>query len=71
MLEPKLLPTTFNDELIVVAWFNVVFPETFNDNNNVDDPETYKLVKLVLLKNSVDLAFKLLIDKVEKVDKWI
>jgi hypothetical protein len=37
-------PTTFNDELIVVALFNVVFPETFNDDNTVDAPETYKLV---------------------------
>jgi hypothetical protein len=27
--EPIILPTTFNDELIVVALFNIVFPETF------------------------------------------
>ncbi len=40
-----IIPTTFNDELIVVALFNVVYPETFNDDNNVDSPETYKLVK--------------------------
>jgi hypothetical protein len=66
--DPMILPTTFNDELIVVALFNVVFPDTFNDDNNVDAPETYKLVKLVLLKISVDIAFKLLIDKIEKVD---
>jgi hypothetical protein len=26
--DPIILPTTFNDELIVVALFNVVFPET-------------------------------------------
>jgi hypothetical protein len=47
--EPNIFPTTFKDELIVVALFNVVFLETFNDDNSVDAPETYKLVKLVLL----------------------
>jgi len=26
--DPIILPTTFNDEFIVVALFNVVFPET-------------------------------------------
>ncbi len=30
--EPMILPTIFNDALIVVALFNVVFPETFNDD---------------------------------------
>ena len=40
-------------------------PETFNDDNNVDELETIKLLKLVLL-------FKLFIDNivdVENVDK--
>ncbi len=35
MPEPIILPTTFNDELIVVALFNVVFPGTFNDHLHV------------------------------------
>jgi hypothetical protein len=52
----------------MVALFNVVAPDIFNEDNNVDAPETYKLVKLVLLKMSVDVAFKLLINKIEKVD---
>ena len=63
-----ILPTTFNVEFIVVALFNVVFPETFNDDNNVDELLTYKLVKLVLLNILVDVAFKLLIDNIELVD---
>ncbi len=29
-------PTTFNDELIVVAWFNVVLPEIFKLDTNVE-----------------------------------
>ena len=31
-----ILPTTFNDELIVVALLSVVFPETFKVETNVD-----------------------------------
>ena len=27
----------------------IIFPITFNDDNSVDAPETYKLLKLVLL----------------------
>ncbi len=45
----------------------MVWPETFNDDNNVDALETNKLEKLVLL-------FKLLIDDnvdVENVDKLV
>jgi hypothetical protein len=34
--EPIILPTTFNDELIVVALFNVVFPETFKVDTHVE-----------------------------------
>ncbi len=41
---------------------------TFNDDNNVDAPETNKLVKLFLLNVVGDVAFKLLIDNVELVD---
>ncbi len=33
---PIILPTTFNDELIVVALFNVVDPETFKVDTNVE-----------------------------------
>ena len=43
------------------------WPETFNDDNNVDELETNKLEKLVLL-------FKLFIDDVvdvENVDKLV
>ena len=35
---------------------------------NVDEEETNKLVKLVLFNNDVDVAFKLLIDRVEFED---
>ncbi len=42
-------------------------PTIFNDDNTVDAPDTYKLVKWVLSKSEVDVAFKLLIDNVEKV----
>ncbi len=59
MPESMLLPTTFNDELIVVALFNGVDPETFKVDAHVDAPHTYKVVKLVLLNNDVDVAFKL------------
>ena len=43
------------------------WPDTFNDDNNVDELETIKLLKLVLL-------FKLFIDNivdVENVDKLV
>ncbi len=66
--EPMMLPTTFNDELIVVAWFKVVDPETFKVDTHVDAPDTYKLVKLVLLNNDVDVAFKLSIFNFEYVE---
>ena len=42
-----------------------------NDKNidmNVDEPETNKLLKFVLLNILVDVVFKLLIDNVELVD---
>ncbi len=35
MPEPKILPTTFNDELIVVELLIVVNPDTFNDDLHV------------------------------------
>ena len=47
----------------------MILPTIFNDDNNVDAPETNKLVKFVLFNNVVDVLFKLLIDKVELVDK--
>ena len=47
---------------------NVVYPDTFNDDNNVDALETNKLEKLVLLNIDVDVAFKLFMDNVELVD---
>ena len=42
-------PDTFKDDIHVVL-FNVVVPDTLNDDKNVDAPETNKLVKLVYLK---------------------
>ena len=33
---PKIKPLTFNELKIVVVLFNVVFPDTFNDDINVD-----------------------------------
>jgi hypothetical protein len=53
----------------VVALFNVVVPDTFKDDNNVELPETTNLLKFVLFNNVVDVAFKLLIDNIEFVDK--
>ena len=47
----------------------IILPVIFNDEFIVDAPETNKLVKFVLFNNDVDVAFKLLIDKVEFVDK--
>ena len=38
--------------------FNVVVPDTFNDDHNVDEPETNKLLKLVLLDKLVVILFK-------------
>ena len=60
MPDPIIFPTTFNVELIVVALFNVVVPETFNDDNNVDELLTYKLVKLFLINILVDGVFKII-----------
>ena len=36
---------------LVVIYFNVVIPDIFNDDKNVDASETNKLVKLVLFNN--------------------
>ena len=47
----------------------IILPVIFNDEFIVDAPDTNKLVKLVLFNNDVDVAFKLLIDNVELVDK--
>ncbi len=41
---------------------------TFNDELIVDAPDTIKLVKLILLNNEVDVAFKLLLFKTELDD---
>ncbi len=40
---------------MVVILFNDVVPDTFNDDKNVDEEETNKLVKLVLFNNDVDV----------------
>jgi hypothetical protein len=64
-----VIPDTVSDDKHIVVLFNVVVPDTFNDDKNVDDPKTNKFVKLVLFKIVVDVAFKLLIDNVELVDK--
>ncbi len=37
MPDPIILPTTVNDELILVALFNVVFPETLKLDLEVFD----------------------------------
>jgi len=47
----------------------IILPTTFNELFMVDALETNKLVKLVLLNNVVDVAFKLLIDNIDDVDK--
>ncbi len=36
MPDPIILPTIYNDESIVVALFNVVDPETFKVDTNVE-----------------------------------
>ena len=48
--------------------FPVIIPVTFNDDNNVEAPETYKLVKFVLFNKLVDVACKLDIFNEEVVD---
>ena len=49
----------------------IILPVIFNDEFIVDAPETNKLVKFVLFNNDVDVAFKLLIDKFDAVDKLV
>ena len=44
-----LIHLHFNDDRHVELLFNVVYPLTFNDDNNVEAPEHNKLLKLVLL----------------------
>ncbi len=44
MPEPKILPTTFNDALILRALLSVVFPDTFDDELIV-----YKFVVTLLM----------------------
>ncbi len=51
---------------VIVPPDNVVYPDTFNDDKNVDEEETNKLVKLVLLNIDVDVAFKLFIYNIKK-----
>ncbi len=36
MPEPIILPTTFNYDKNVVAWFKVVVPDTFKVDTNVE-----------------------------------
>ena len=47
----------------------IILPTIFKDDKHVEAPETNKLVKLVLFNKLVDVAFKLLIDSIELVDK--
>ncbi len=42
--------------------------DIFHDDNNVELPDIIKLLKLVLLKNVVDVAFKLFLDDNNDVD---
>ncbi len=63
-----VVPDTYHELFIVVLFDNVVKPDIFNDDNTVDAPETNKLVKLVLLNNAVDVAFKLSIFNLLYVD---
>ncbi len=49
-----VVPLTFKFPSIF-PWFKVDWPDTFKDDDNLDEPETYKLLKSVLL-------FKLFID---------
>jgi hypothetical protein len=46
----------------------IILPDIFNNDNTVEALETNKLVKLVLLKIVVDIAFKLFIDNIDDVD---
>jgi len=62
-----VVPLTLKLPIIFIL-FKVDCPETFKDDNNVDEPETNRLLKFVLLKIAVDVAFKLFIDNVEFVD---
>jgi hypothetical protein len=52
-----ILPTNFKVNTHVVALFNVIAADTFNDDINVDEPEVTKSEKLVLFDNEVDVAF--------------
>ena len=58
-----VLPLTFKLPIILTL-FKVDCPDTFNDDINVDEPETIKLLKLVLL-------FKLFIDHNVDVEKFV
>ena len=62
-----VVPLTFKLPLILTL-FKVDCPETFNDDNNVDELETIKLLKLVLLFNDVVVQFKILMDNVDAAD---
>jgi hypothetical protein len=63
-----ILPDRFNDELIVVALFNVVFPDTFKDDIhvvilfNVVFPETFNddTHVVTLFNITLPITFKLL-----------
>ena len=70
-------PLTFKDDINVVL-FNVEYPDTFKADNNVEFPETVKLlilnivrvVKSFIYPNIVVVVlFKLLIDNIDDVDK--
>ena len=63
-----VVPATFKLPMIL-TWFKVDWPDTFNDDNNVDELDTNKLVKLVLLYKLVVVLYKLLIDNAVDVVK--
>jgi hypothetical protein len=70
-------PDTFNDDINVVL-FNVEYPDTFKADNNVEFPDTVKLLILNIVRDVksfiypnivVVVLFKLLIDNIDDVDK--
>ncbi len=54
MPEPIILPTSFNDDDTVVALFNIVVPETNNDDlmmmPKIAGLQYYSVLNIILLK---------------------
>ena len=53
-------PDTFNNPFIVLLFDIVVNPDTFDDVNYVDTPETNNLLKLFLFNNVVEVHLSLI-----------